>query len=659
MKKRLLLSLAIGLAAALIGIGIQRLHLLDRVEAATWAWRVKTFAARQQPSPTVQTILVDQASLDWGKQEMEWSWPWPREVYAVLLSFCRRGGAKGVAFDILYTEPSVYGVDDDRTLGEAIRQTPIFVGAGFAKDGNETFPIPEIRTNATLIANVSETPDPDGVFRRSALFQTAPDGSPCWPSLGYALWRQANPDADPHAPLDTANRLLLNFHGTNGLHQAWRAAAVLQSEMNLQNGEPAAIDPAVFSNAYVFVGYSAPGLMDLRPTPVNRVLPGVEIHATVVDNLLTGRFLRDLPFGLTALFYLLFARTVALLMALTAKTGLLILIYLFGLLLPLACGFLLYPCGYNLPVVSGQLTVFVTVIGCMVLYYTQEGRQKAFIKKAFRHYLGESVINQMLEDPNLLKLGGEKRELTIFFSDIEKFSTFSERLTPERLTALLTDYLTKMGAVIQEEGGYLDKYIGDAIVAFWNAPVYQPDHAARACRAAIRCQRAIRENAPRWKEEYGVDLHARIGLNTGEVVVGNMGSSERFNYTILGDAANLASRLEGANKAFGTYVMASESVYEQAGNALPARHLATLRVVGRSTPVKVYELASAADTAPAFWRAFEEAADLFRQGRWSEADERFAQWPDDPPSNAYRRACARLAAQPPTEWDGVWNLNEK
>ncbi|MBP5322019.1 MAG: adenylate/guanylate cyclase domain-containing protein [Kiritimatiellae bacterium] len=656
MNSRLSISLAIGLAATILGSLFLRSDLFDRLEAATWAWRVQTFAPRHEPSSQVQTILVDQESLDWGKTEMAWSWPWPREVYAVLLSFCRRGGAKGVAFDILYTEPSTYGVEDDQTLGTAMRETPVFIGAGFEKNGKETWPIPEVRTNATRIANVSETPDPDGVFRRSTLFRKDPAD---WPSLGYALWRAANPAADPHPPLDLQNRLLLNFHGTNGQHRAWRAAAIIQAEMNLQNGEPAAVDPAVFSNAYVFVGYSAPGLMDLRPTPVNRVLPGVEIHATVVDNLLTGRFLRDLPSSVTILLYALFAFLIAFLTALTAKTALLALIFIIGALLPLACGFLLYPAGYNFPVAAGQLTVLATTIGCMILYYTQEGRQKAFIKKAFRHYLGESVINRMLEDPGLLQLGGEKRELTIFFSDIEKFSTFSERLSPERLTALLTDYLTLMGSVIQEEGGYLDKYIGDAIVAFWNAPVYQPDHAARACRAAIRCQQTIRNNAARWKAEYGVDLHARIGLNTGEVVVGNMGSRERFNYTILGDAANLASRLEGANKAFGTYVMVSESTFERAGSGFPARRLATLRVVGRSTPVEVFELATDPAGAPPFWKAFAVAAEAFRQGHWAEAGETFSRWPEDPPSRAYQRACERLSADPPAVWDGVWNLSEK
>ena len=224
-----------------------------------------------------------------------------------------------------------------------------------------------------------------------------------------------------------------------------------------------------------------------------------------------------------------------------------------------------------------------------MLNYIAEGRQKHFLKAAFRRYLSPTVVDQLIRHPERLRLGGERRELTIFFSDLQGFSSFSERLSPEDLTHLLNDYLTDMTDIILEEGGTLDKYEGDAIIAFWGAPIEQPDHAVRAVRAAVRCQRRLAERRDEWAQRYGAVLKMRVGINTGPVVVGNMGSNQRFDYTILGDAANLASRLEGANKALGTYLMISESAWTATGGAFPGRELGALRVVGRHTPVRVWE----------------------------------------------------------------------
>ena len=660
MKKRALFALLIALAAGGIALTLQEFRILDRIEHATWAWRVNFFSRRDKPSPDVQMILVDQESLDWGAKEMGWSWPWPREVYSLLLSFCRRGGAKGVAFDILFTEPSKYGVEDDRILGEAIRQTSNFVAAAFISTRKVNLPIPDVMTNAAVVATVSDRADRDGIFRRATLRETASPSNRPADSLGYALWKRANPGSDTLPPLDREGKLLLRFTGRDGLHRAWRAAAVLQSEMNLLNGEKATIDPSAVSNAHIIVGYSAPGLMDLRPTPGNRVLPGSEIHATVVDNLLTRRFLAPLPRLPSALPVLLLALLSALGTAFSKKSWQTGTILAAGPLTAILIGFLFYPAGFHWPLVTGLLSALLAGVGGILLNYAEEGRQKAFIKRAFRHYLGEDVINRMLENPSLLKLGGEKRELTIYFSDIEKFSSFSERLDPETLTALLNDYLSAMSRIIREEGGYLDKYIGDAVVAFWNAPLSQPDHAVRACRAAIRCQQALEERRQEWEEKTGAVIKARIGINTGEVVVGNMGSSERFNYTILGDNANLASRLEGANKAFGTYIMVSESTLEKTKGLFPSRELASIRVVGREKPVKVYELGIAPDgKVPGEWKAFERACGLFKEGRFAEAASCFRKWPDDPAARSYVRACGRYLDEKPQNWEGVWNLDQK
>ncbi len=660
MRKRVLQSLCVGCGAAALALAFWFADALDRFEASTWAWRVAQFAPGRVPCPDVKVILIDQASLDWGAAaERGWTWPWPREVYAPLLEVCRRGGARVVGFDLLFTEPSGYGVADDEALGAAIRATPRFVGAAFYGSDRVTLPIPAVATNAAVLANVKDEPDPDGVFRRATLFSEVAGRRV--PSLALAMWQQGAVTGAARAlPLDGRNRLLLNFAGRDGRHATFGAAAVIHSGLQLLSGEIPRVAPAVFSNAYVLVGVSAPGLMDVRPTPVNRVNPGVEIHATVLDNLLTGDFLCDAPPVAVTLFVLLLGWAAAGLVLRARNARQTSLAFLVCLPVPVALSFAGYAAGYWWPMVVGVLAVVLALIGATLVNYATEGRQRVFIRNAFRHYLGDEVIEQILADPSRLKLGGEKRELTVFFSDIEAFSTFSEKLEPEVLTALLNDYLSDMSAIIQEEGGYLDKYIGDAIVAFWNAPVKQPDHAARACRAALRCQRKLAERRAEYARETGVVLRARIGLNTGYAIVGNMGSHERFNYTILGDAANLASRLEGANKSFGTYLMVSEGTWQSSGGDWVGRELALLRVVGRQAPVRVYELAGfPGEERPAAWDDFKDGRALYEAGRFSEAQALFARWPDDPAACAYAARCARALTASAAGDPGVWELTEK
>jgi len=222
-----------------------------------------------------------------------------------------------------------------------------------------------------------------------------------------------------------------------------------------------------------------------------------------------------------------------------------------------------YRLGFWLPLVVQETGVAVTLFSAGLIYYTTEGRQKAFIKSAFKQYLSPAVIEQIIVHPERLKLGGERRELSIFFSDLEGFTGLSEGLDPEALTNLLNVYLTAMTDIIQEEGGTVDKYEGDAIIAFWNAPLEQQDHAVRCVRAVLRCQAKLAEMRPKFKEIIGKDLKMRIGVNTGHAVVGNMGSHSRFDYTMIGDAVNLAARLEGINKQFGTYVLISESTMKK------------------------------------------------------------------------------------------------
>jgi adenylate cyclase len=686
------------LAAAAIAAVCFSLGWLERFEYLLYDWRVITLARPSPVTDRIRIVAVDQTSLDWAEEHFDIRWKWPRQIYAPILSFCKRAGATAVVFDVLYTEASDAADPlDDALFGRAIADGAPFVTAlplsreqgaatnwppeladraryGRAPPGTAgalpraSFPIPAVATNAAVLGNVVATPDRDAIFRRIPAYQVF-DGRVV-PALGLAALCAAE-----DAPLDPTartigtqrlrmrpdGRITLHFRGRSQTHKWYNAAAIIESELRLAEGGTPQIDPAELRGCFVFFGLTAPGLKDLKPAPVGAGYPGVELQATLLDTVLAGDALRDPPWAVNLLAILASGLLAALVGRACRQAWQSALAFLVFTLLPLLPGIVAYRHNIWLPVAPLGLAGALASVGAIALNFALEGRQKRFIKGAFRQYLSPAVIDALVRNPDQLTLGGEERELSIFFSDVQGFTGISEGLTPTKLTALLNEYLTAMTDIILEEGGTIDKYEGDAIIAFWNAPLAQPDHPVRAVRAALRCRDALTAMRPDLAARYGKELHARIGLNTGRVVVGNMGSNQRFDYTFLGDAGNLASRLEGINKQFGTFILISEDLHKALRGAFPAREVATVRVVGRHAPVKVFEPlqpdAFAARSAP--WDAFASALAAYYAGDVEAALAAFrALRITDPVADAYVRRIENMPSRP-QPWDGVWTMTEK
>ena len=677
---RFWLGLAAGFAGALLAFVAGGFGGWSSLEATTYDWRASFLAAPSVETDRIRMVFIDQASLDWAREVNGVVWPWPREMYAAIADFCRRGGASAVAVDMIFSEPSFYGAADDAALAASFKAakgsvvvaalgkdsgresqwpkdapSPAFTVEGYTPDARGdggfdfprgTFPIPELRETASVLANVSISPDPDGVYRRVPLFGVF-DGR-FLPSLGLAARVAADPsvpcrlDRDAlwvggaGVPLDSGGRALLRFRGPSATHTSYAAAAVLQSEIRMRNGEaPAPLKPEDFKGKYVFIGATAPGLFDLRASPLGGVYSGSEIHATFLDNLLTGDFIREV--SLPAVIGWMFAAAMGCggTMALFGGLGGVAASAVVWAAVPVAVSFGAYRLGYWMPLVAPEIAVALTVALVFAARYAIEGRQKRQVKNAFSRYLSPVVIEELLRHPELLSLGGERRVLSIFFSDLQGFTTLSEKMEPETLTAFLNDYLSAMTEIIQDEGGTIDKYEGDAIIAFWNAPLEYPDHAMRAVRAALK----LPGRAPTARAGFPAlgrqgELVMRIGLNTGPAVVGNMGSRTRFDYTMLGDAVNLAARLEGVNKQFGTRFLISETTKGALGGATVTREVARVKVVGRAQPVNVYEpltdeeLEARRDDLA----TFDKALSHYYRGRFSDALELFRGLADrDPP----------------------------
>jgi adenylate cyclase len=413
---------------------------------------------------------------------------------------------------------------------------------------------------------------------------------------------------------------------------------------------------------------------------------GVEVHANALQNMIDGQYVRPMGEPGRILLMLLAAAVtggvvfwkgtgwggLATVLALAAS----------GLYAWWAWAGVVYLPGAELfsigdpfkwvPVGATFLSGILAYVGSVAYVAIFEEREKRFIKGAFGKYVSPEVVNRISRDPAALKLGGQSRPLTLLFSDLAGFTTMSERMAPERLLTLLNEYLEDMTAIVLEEGGTLDKYIGDAIMAFWNAPEDVEDHADRAIRTAVTMQRRMSELNRRWAEEHAdhEPLEVRIGVHTGEVVVGNVGGSARFDYSAIGDSVNLAARLEPANKTYGTLNMVSEIALE-AGDAARyrVRELDYIAVKGKEKPVKVYELLELAGVElppekEEALRHYRKGMEAYQRREWGEAREHFKaaldSCPDDGPSAVYVKRCDDyIASPPPADWDFVVHRTEK
>ena len=683
----------LGLALCLSGLG-----WLDTVENLTWAIRSRVTASPQKATPEVALILLDQNSLDWGGKHLGLIWPWPREIYGAITEFCTRNEALAIGFDVIFSEPSTYGVADDRAfsgalersgrsalavvLGQTSGKTPSWPDqlakktlalGGRTGEGpayiRATLPIRDLAQATAMLCNVNLPPDRDGVYRQVPLFSRF--GKAVLPSLGLGLFLAAHPATEAvleetslslgkrRIPLDRDGNAVLNYRGPSGVHQAYSAAWILQNELAFRAGQtPSPEAGAAVRGKYVLFGFSAPGLFDIHATPLDSKCPGVEIHATLLDNLLTGDVITRAPGWAGVLAAAVICLGCGGLMAVYTRAVPLFTISLGALVLPFAAGVSASVWEYWFPMGLPLAGAGTTVALGLAANYAVEGRQRRFIKQAFHHYLSPQVIEQILEDPDRLRLGGERRILSIFFSDLEGFTTLSESMAPEDLVAFLNRYLTAMTDIIHQYKGTIDKYEGDAIIAFWNAPLDTPDHAALAVRAAMDCQKALAELQREFRAVTGQAVRMRIGINTGPAVVGNLGSSTRFDYTVIGDAVNLAARLESANKEFHTFTMISETTRHHAGPSLSYRRLGRIRVKGRQAPVAVFEPLENSDRRET--EDFERGVALFEKGQFQEAVQIFRNLSAaDPPAGVYAALCDHLIADPPETWDGVFELFRK
>jgi adenylate cyclase len=457
-------------------------------------------------------------------------------------------------------------------------------------------------------------------------------------------------------PTDEIGQLLINYLGPPKTFPHVSISDILSGKL----------PKGTFTDKIVLVGATATGTYDMRSTPLSTVYPGVEIHATVVDNILTQRFMVKPKWS--KIYDLLAIIILGVLIGIdlprmSAFKGLVCATGLFILHIVVAY-WLFAHFGVWLNLVYPLLVISTSYIALTVYDYVTEERERKKIKGAFTHYVAPVVIEEMLKDPKRLQLGGDEKVITVLFSDLQGFTSYSERYAPHEIIDILSEYYTRMTEQIFAYQGMLIGYVGDELIASFGAPLAQSDHAERACAAAL----AMREHRAMLRTEWAKlgrpPLIARTGINSGLMLVGNLGSTYRFAYSVLGDHVNLGSRLEGLNKQYGTEIIIGENTAPLVEKSFVLREIDIVRVVGREQPVRIYELLARAGTLlpkeqEKAFNSYAAGLDAYRQQRWSEAlglfQESLALWREDGPSQTMAQRCQIYQkTPPPEEWDGVF-----
>lgn len=553
-----------------------------------------------------------------------------------------------------------------------------------SRDAHIWFSVSGVEPNIPLIQEAGVTTgflntwiDPDGTIRNHPLVME--HKGQLFPSLAMAsamLYSGNHQDAQAvfrsgvfqglalggdFLPIDPYGRILLTYLGPDSTFPILSAADVMSRPAD---------DEAMkkkLGGKLVFIGATATQLYDLRVTPFGYTA-GVEVQATAASNALSGDVISKM--GWQNIFDTVLTGVIAILLLFTLRRvgvipGLALTILLFAALVMFNY-YMFTGARLWLNSVTPSAMIVLGFITITTHQYLTEQKSKRFIKEAFGRYLSPKVINMIIENPGLLKLGGEKRVMTAYFSDVAGFTTISEKLPPTELVTLLNEYLSAMSNIIHDFDGTVDKYEGDAIIAFWGAPIPAENHAELCARSAVTMQRRLAVMRENWRKEGKDELNVRMGINTGPMVVGNMGSKERMDYTMMGDAVNLAARLEGVNKYYGTYILISEFTHAHIKDLFLCRELDMVRVQGKKDAIRLFEIVETTEDSTeaqrAFVRAFGHAIMTFRAMDFTKAAELFSYCDrlkrgGDGACKLYLKRCAELISSPPApDWDRVYDM---
>ncbi|MHC1790630.1 CHASE2 domain-containing protein [Solidesulfovibrio sp.] len=542
--------------------------------------------------------------------------------------------------------------------------------------GRPICPLPQLLAAAPGSGFFNIVPDADGILRRCPLLISS--DAKIYPSLALAtvmqaygvrsvvvgmssggvtsLRLQSDILGDRIVPLDASGMLLINYRGPGGSFPHVSAADVLAGR----------VEAAALAGKIAFVGTSAAGLGDLRASPLDPAMPGVEVHATIADMLRDGDFLHrpDWALGAESLCLVAVGVLSSTLLALTGAMTLIVPFAVFGAGVWYGAAALLQQGMYLSPL--GPLLVLAANFTVLTfLKFWREERQKRFLHKAFARYVSPAVVSRLVSGRHALALSGEEREVTILFSDVRGFTSLSENLSPTQVAELLQCYFTPMTAIITSHLGTLDKFIGDAIMAFWNAPVDVPNHRAMALRAVIAMRIELDRLNAQFTDRFGLVIKAGIGLHCGVVRVGNFGSKDLFDYTVIGDAVNLCSRLEGLTKYYGVRLLVTDSLRPENDSDFVFQEIDIVRFIGKKQPTTLYTVYAAADyaTRETEFGEAEQARALYVARQFSDAARAYAELYTRYDRRRYAIFAARsrelAASPPPDDWDGVYEHQTK
>ncbi len=642
--------------------------VLETFEAKTYDLRFKYARGPLPPSDAIAIIAINDKSIaELGR------FPWSRSTFTRLVNEVHKAGAKALLMDVFFPEEESPQVD--RAFAAALKRAgnvSLATAFDFAPDGRVTGVtgnIPVLKDASFAESHINFLPDNDGVNRRTMLLLSH-EGRAI-PSLGLqgamaglgvkrAFQNSFSVQVGERSiPTDYYNTMLINFLGPPG-------AFPMYSFVDVMKGRVAAEE---LEGKILFLGMTALGIYDMRVTPFHANTPGVEINATICDNILRGQFIRRS--GIEQLFDLLFIVTLGALIffstfrlrpahallllpfALSGYTSLAVMMFIKGHWLSI-----IYP-------LTSGILAYVVAAGFRFVILDRRSRD---IHSVFSTYVSKKIVDELVRHPERARVGGDHRQITILFLDIKGFTSISERLPAMELVSTLNSYFAVLTEVIMAHGGTVDKFLGDGLMAYWGAPLPLEDHETKGAT----CILALNDAVKRLQEKHPTlpELTFRVGINSGPVVAGNIGAQGRkMEYTVIGDTVNLAARLEGTAKFYGVDNLVSETVYAATRNKFIYRELDRIRVVGKKIPITVYELLATAeegidDDTRKLHRLFGQGLEAYRDQRWQDATEIFQalceRYPNDRPSELYRQRCKQYTQEPPPEnWDTIFQRKEK